>query len=150
VPHSMAACAVLVMKRRRRDASILFVDARTLLQDTHAGTWMDASTIDRMLDICRARVCVPGTAALVPTEQVIASGACLSVSRHIPTVAEVRSVPDVAAVRAERGKLIEQLLAMQTHLDIEIDALSRALQSEAQAGCDITGSADSPNPSRHC
>ncbi len=150
VPGHAAACAVLILRRQRRDTSILFVDARQLPQDARSGAWMDTAVIDRVLDICHARTCVPGIAALVPGEQVIASGGCLSASRHVPTVAEVRPVSNLASLRAERDTLTGQLLSMQRELDAEIDALADALQPGTQAGCDIVEDAMLPDRSRRC
>lgn len=116
--------SLLVMRKRREDTSILFVDTRPLLRAAGKGARLDDGIARQVIDLCTRRVTVPGIAHVVPIAQVLEAGFNLNVARHVqPEGQECES--DLIALRRRRVHLHLEAEALQRQLDGEVDALTR-------------------------
>jgi len=118
--------SLLVMRKGRRDATVLFVDTRPLLGAAGKGARLDDSIAQQIIHLCARRVTLPGIAHVVPVQQVLDAGSNLNVARHVQAEGSEASA-DLIALRRKRLRLHLEVESLQRQLDGEVDALVREI-----------------------
>lgn len=118
--------ALLLLRKMRSDASVLFVDAKPLLQGSGKSARLDFSIAERLAVICADRRDVPGVASLVPVDSLRGTDASLSVSRYVQPKSESK-VSDLAELARVRSALFDEFKVLEAALNEEIAAAKREL-----------------------
>lgn len=121
---SIATC-ILVLRKAKRDNSVLFLDAsKDCVKVTNANKLTDENIVAIHRDWA-ARQTIPHRAALVPAEAIEAQGYTLSVSAYVQPE-ETRETIDIQALEA----FLAATVAHQAALRTELDALVAQLREE--------------------
>ena len=121
---SIATC-ILVLRKAKRDNSVLFLDAsKDCVKVTNANKLTDANIAAIHRDWA-ARQTIPHRAALVPAEAIEAQGYTLSVSAYVQPE-DTHETIDIRALEAD----IAATVARQSTLRAELDALVAQLREE--------------------
>ncbi len=121
---SIATC-ILVLKKNKTDNSILFVDAsEEFVRNTNKNKLSDAN-IDNILSLLKNRVDVENKAIVVPNEEIAENDYNISVNSYLKTVTDEVEIDIV-----ELNKNIQEIVAKQSQVRKELDAIIRELESD--------------------
>ncbi|HLP23003.1 MAG TPA: type I restriction-modification system subunit M [Microbacteriaceae bacterium] len=119
---SIATCA-LVLKKSKRDNSVLFIDASAEFEKVGKYNVMTEPKRQRILDLLEARESVEYVARLVDAAEIAENDYTLSVSTYVEKE-DTREVIDITALNAE----IAEIVARQQVLREKIDAIVADLE----------------------
>lgn len=119
---TIATC-IIVLKKSKRDNSVLFVDASAEFTRFGNKNKLTAPHQDKLLDALTARADAPHFAALVSHETIAANGYNIAVSSYVEQE-DTREAVDIVALNAE----IARIVARQAELRISIDAIVADLE----------------------
>ena len=121
---SSVATALVVMRKVRRDDTVLFIDARPLATTGKRGSRLGSEAASTLLRLCTERRNVPGVAHLAHRDEVVANNGNLSIARYVqPT--PLLPATDLATLRSRRAAVSAQFAAIHEALNAELDALER-------------------------
>lgn len=118
------ATALLVLRRVRADASVMFIDARALAGPGRRGPRLGMDAATTLQRLCTERSSVPGLAHLARFDEIMANHGNLSIARYVQPAIGGRAA-DMATLRSRRSSLQAAFAAIQKELDAELDALER-------------------------
>lgn len=119
----IATCILVLKKGRRKDHSVLFVDASQLFDKEKTQNILGKSHREKILDVLAAREEREHFSALVPVEKLLEQEANLTVSSWVEPE-DTRERVDIA----ELNSRIEGIVARQAQLRAEIDAIVARLE----------------------
>ena len=108
--------AVLIFRRKKRDRSVLFIDASREYRDGKNQNFLEETQIRRIVETCRARASVDKYAYLATPEEIAGNDFNLNIPRYVDTFEEEEEI-DLEAVRAERETLKAELAALEVEMD---------------------------------
>jgi type I restriction enzyme M protein len=120
---TIATC-ILVLKKSKKDPSVLFIDASAEFVRTGNKNKLAEANRQKILDAFVAREDVEYFAALVSNEDLAANGYNISVSSYVQAE-DTREVVDIRGLNAE----IARIVARQTELRTSIDAIVADLEA---------------------
>jgi len=123
---TIATC-VLVLKKSKPDAAVLFIDASAEFVRQGNKNKLTTDNIDHVVALYADRADVAHKAALVSNDALAEAGYNLSVSSHV-VAEDTRQPVDIAALNAE----IAQIVARQQELRLAIDAIVADLEGGAE------------------
>jgi len=123
------ATAILVLKKGKRDASVLFIDASKLFDHVGNKNRLSPDHIETIVGAYSARVDRAHLATLVTNDAIAANGYNLSVSSYVQAE-DTREAVDIRALNAE----IAGIVARQAELRTRIDAIVADLEDADDAG----------------
>ena len=115
-PGTGIPAAVLVLRRDKRDDQVLFIDASRGHQESKNQNLLRAQDLERILAACAARRSVPAYAHLAGPGEIAGHGCNLNISRYVQAAGDP-AVADLAAVRAERHRLVGELALVESRID---------------------------------
>jgi type I restriction enzyme M protein len=121
---SSVATALLVLRRVRKDETVLFIDARRLSAARKRGPRLGMEAADTLLRLCAERSSTPGLAHLARFDEISANHGNLSIARYVRP-APPRAISDLATLRSRRAALEATFAGIQQELNAELDALER-------------------------
>jgi type I restriction enzyme M protein len=122
---TIATC-ILVLKKSKKDNSVLFIDASAeFLRGGNKNKLTDANR-QRILDAFTARVDIDHFAKLIPNAQLAMSDYLISVSAYVEAE-DTRVAVDIQALNGE----IARIVARQSELRTAIDAIVVDLESDS-------------------
>ena len=119
---SIATC-ILVLKKSKKDNSVLFIDASAEFVRENTKNKLSTENRATILDSFEKRDDQEYFSKLVPNDQLAQNDYNLSVSSYV-TKEDTREVVDIA----ELNKEIERIVARQSELRIQIDAIVKDLE----------------------
>ena len=120
---SIATCILVLKKGRRKDHSVLFVDASALFDKGKNQNILGKAHREKILEVLAAREEREHFSALVPVEKLLEQEANLAVSSWLEP-ADTRERVDIV----ELNSRIEGIVARQAQLRVEIDAIVARLE----------------------
>ena len=120
---SIATCILVLKKGRRKDHSVLFVDASQLFDKGTNQNILGKSHREKILEVLAAREECEHFSALVPVEKLLEQEANLAVSSWVEPE-DTRERVDIV----ELNSRIEGIVARQAQLRVEIDAIVARLE----------------------
>jgi len=120
---SIATCILVLKKGRRKDHSVLFVDASQLFDKGTNQNILGKSHREKILEVLVAREEREHFSALVPVEKLLEQEANLAVSSWVEPE-DTRERVDIV----ELNSRIEGIVARQAQLRVEIDAIVARLE----------------------
>ena len=120
---SIATCILVLKKGRRKDHSVLFVDASQLFDKGTNQNILGKSHREKILKVLAAREEREHFSALVPVEKLLEQEANLAVSSWVEPE-DTRERVDIV----ELNSRIEGIVARQAQLRVEIDAIVARLE----------------------
>lgn len=120
---SIATCILVLKKGRRKDHSVLFVDASQLFDKGTNQNMLGKAHREKILDVLAAREEREHFSALVPVEKLLEQEANLAVSSWVEPE-DTRERVDIV----ELNSRIEGIVARQAQLRVEIDAIVARLE----------------------
>ena len=120
---SIATCILVLKKGRRKDHSVLFVDASQLFDKSKNQNILGKAHREKILDVLAAREEREHFSALVPVEKLLEQEANLAVSSWVEPE-DTRERVDIV----ELNSRIENIVARQAQLRVEIDAIVARLE----------------------
>ena len=120
---SIATCILVLKKGRRKDHSVLFVDASQLFDKGKNQNILGKAHREKILEVLAAREEREHFSALVPVEQLLEQEANLAVSSWVEPE-DTRERVDIV----ELNSRIENIVARQAQLRVEIDAIVARLE----------------------
>ena len=120
---SIATCILVLKKGRRKDHSVLFVDASQLFDKGTNQNILGKAHREKILDVLAAREEREHFSALVPVEKLLEQEANLAVSSWVEPE-DTRERVDIV----ELNSRIEGIVARQAQLRVEIDAIVARLE----------------------
>lgn len=121
---SIATC-ILVLKKNKRDNSVLFVDAsEEFVRNTNKNKLSDTN-IENILSLLKNRVDVENKAILVPNEEIAENDYNISVNSYLKTTTDEVEIDIV-----ELNKNIQEIVTKQDQVRKELDAIIRDLESD--------------------
>lgn len=121
---SIATC-ILVLKKNKRDNSVLFVDAsEEFVRNTNKNKLSDTN-IENILSLLKNRVDVENKAILVPNEEIAENDYNISVNSYLKT-----TIDEVEIDIVELNKNIQEIVTKQDQVRKELDAIIRELESD--------------------
>lgn len=121
---SIATC-ILVLKKNKRDNSVLFVDAsEEFVRNTNKNKLSDTN-IENILSLLKNRVDVENKAILVPNEEIAENDYNISVNSYLKTTTD-----EVEIDIFELNKNIQEIVTKQDQVRKELDAIIRDLESD--------------------
>lgn len=122
---TIATC-ILVMKKSKKDAAVLFIDASAEFTRQGNKNKLTGTHIDRIVELYQQRADQPHRAALVTNDALAENGYNLSVSSHVEAE-DTRERVDIAALNAE----IARIVARQQELREAIDTIVAEVEGGA-------------------
>ena len=122
---TIATC-VIVLKKSKRDNSILFIDASAESLREGNKNKLTEDNQSRILDALTRRQAIPHFSALVGNEGIGANGYNIAVSTYVEAEQQDTSI-DIAALNTQ----IARIVARQNKLRVEIDAIVADLEGDA-------------------
>lgn len=119
----IATCILVLKKGRRKDHSVLFVDASQLFDKAKKQNILGKSHREKILEALAAREEREHFSALVPVEKLLEQEANLTVSSWVEPE-DTRERVDIV----ELNSRIENIVARQAQLRVEIDAIVARLE----------------------
>lgn len=119
----IATCILVLKKGRRKDHSVLFVDASQLFDKAKKQNILGKSHREKILEALAAREEREHFSALVPVEKLLEQEANLTVSNWVEPE-DTRERVDIV----ELNSRIENIVARQAQLRVEIDAIVARLE----------------------
>lgn len=120
---SIATCILVLKKGRRKDHSVLFVDASQLFDKGTNQNILGKAHREKILEVLAAREEREHFSALVPVEKLLEQEANLAVSSWVEPE-DTRERVDIV----ELNSRIEGIVARQAQLRVEIDAIVARLE----------------------
>jgi type I restriction enzyme M protein len=114
-PHTGISVALLVLRKKRADNRVLFIDASHDYQHGKVQNSLREEDIVRIEHTYLARQDSDRYARVVSLDEILKNDCNLSVTRYVDASEEVETV-DLAKLRAERAKLMIELESLQTKL----------------------------------
>ncbi|MFP7707538.1 type I restriction-modification system subunit M [Trueperella sp. LYQ141] len=121
---TIATC-IIVLKKSKRDNSVLFIDASAEFVREGNKNKLQEANRDRILELYAQRHDVEYVAKLVPNEELAANDYNLAVSAYVEKE-DTREQVDIQALNAE----IAQIVARQARLRTQIDAIVAELEAD--------------------
>lgn len=118
--------SLIVLRKARRDQSVLFIDTRPLLQAAGKGARLDEDIARQVVQLCQQRRDVPGVSHALPVAQLLHAGAVLNVARHVQAAGD-ESAADPRILRDIRIRLHQEADALLHALDAEVESMAREL-----------------------
>lgn len=112
---SIATC-VLVLKKSKKDNTVLFIDASAECVKVTNASKLTEANIDRIVDIYTRREAVPHFSRLVKSGEIEAQGYNLSVSSYVEQK-ETREDIDITALNAEIAAIVARQQLLRTEID---------------------------------
>lgn len=113
--HTAIPVAILVLRKRKADDGVIFIDASETYQHGKTQNVLRESDLGMIEDIYRRRQGVERYARLVDPGEIAANDFNLSVPRYVATLADEEAV-DLFALRAERVQLKSELARLEAKL----------------------------------
>lgn len=120
---SIATCILVLKKGRRKDHSVLFVDASQLFDKGKNQNILGQSHREKILEVLASREEREHFSALIPVEKLLEQEANLAVSSWVEPE-DTRERVDIV----ELNSRIENIVARQAQLRVEIDAIVARLE----------------------
>lgn len=120
---SIATCILVLKKGRRKDHSVLFVDASALFDKGKNQNILGQSHREKILEVLATREEREHFSALVPVQKLLEQEANLAVSSWVEPE-DTRERVDIV----ELNSRIENIVARQAQLRVEIDAIVARLE----------------------
>jgi type I restriction enzyme M protein len=117
---------IIVLKKSKADNSILFIDASAEFVHTGNKNKLSATNQLRVLDAFAEREDIDHFARLVPSAEIAENGYNIAVSSYLEKE-DLREAVDIALLNAE----IAEIVARQSNLRVQIDAIVADLESES-------------------
>jgi len=108
--------AILIFKKQKPDDSVLFVDASREFKAGKNQNLLTAENIQKIVATYRERVSVDKYAYLATREEIQENDYNLNIPRYVDTFEEEEEI-DLMAVRAERQKLLAQLVELEEEME---------------------------------
>lgn len=121
---SPVATALLVLRARRTDEAVLFVDARRLMPATKRGPKLDHAAAEQVLALYQQRQDMAGVARLVTPHLLALQNSNLSVARYVEP--DEATTPTLDALRGQRACLQSRLEVLEQVLDGDLAGLAKA------------------------
>lgn len=119
---TIATC-IIVLKKSKRDNSVLFIDASAEFKRSGNKNKLEDANREHILELFKNRVDVDYLAKLVPNEEITANDCNLSVSSYVEQE-DTREVIDITELNAE----IARIVARQAELRASIDEIVADLE----------------------
>ena len=123
---TIATC-VIVLKKSKKDNSVLFVDASAEFSRVGNKNKLLSANQDRIVELVSARSEEPHVCTLVHNEDIAGNDYNLAVSSYVEKK-DTREVVDIKELNAE----IAHIVARQPKLRVEIDAIVASLEGTEQ------------------
>jgi len=104
--------AILVLRKKKADDKVLFIDASRAYQDGKNQNLLRASDLDTIVNTVQARQNVAKYAHLASPQEIAENDFNLNIPRYVDTFEEAESI-DLMAVRAERLALKAELAGLE-------------------------------------
>jgi len=114
-PHIGIPVALLVLRKKKSDNRVLFIDASRDYQRGKMQNTLRAEDLDRIESAYQARQDVDRYARAVALEEILGNDSNLSVARYVDSTEDIEVI-DLAGLRAERANLKAELDALETKL----------------------------------
>lgn len=108
--------AILIFRKNKSDRDVLFIDASREFKPGKNQNQLTREHIDKILSTYGAGESVPKYAHLATPEEIAGNDWNLNIPRYVDTFEEEEQI-DLAAVRAQRLKLKEELAVLETKMD---------------------------------
>jgi type I restriction enzyme M protein len=108
--------AILILRKSKADRNMLFIDASQDFKPGKNQNQLTRQHLDQILSTYRAGESVPKYAHLATLDEVAANDWNLNIPRYVDTFEEEEEI-DLVAVRTERLKLKEELVALEAKMD---------------------------------
>lgn len=119
-PHTAIPVALLVLRKKKADRKVLFVDASRDYQNGKTQNALRLGDVTKIANTYWSRQDVDGYARVVSLDEIQAQDSNLNVARYVDAIEEVGPV-DLAALRAERATLKAELAVMESRLATLLD-----------------------------
>lgn len=113
--HTAIPVAILVLRKRKADDGVIFIDASDTYQHGKTQNVLRESDLNMIEDIYRRRQDVERYARLVDPGEIAANDFNLSVARYVAAAVDEEAV-DLDALRAERVQLKSELARLEAKL----------------------------------
>jgi len=117
--------AILVFRKRKKDVSVMFVDASREFLDGKKQNFLTDEHVEKIVSTYLARVPVDKYAYLAASEEIAENDFNLNIPRYVDTFEEEEEI-DLMAVRAERLELKKELEVLDVKIEKYLDALHDA------------------------
>lgn len=107
--------AVLVLRKKKADDKVLFIDASRDYQDGKNQNYLRPSDLQRILDTVQARASVDKYAYLASPTEIAENDFNLNIPRYVDTFEEEEEI-DLMAVRREREQLKAELARLEEQM----------------------------------
>lgn len=107
--------AVLVLRKKKADDKVLFIDASRDYQDGKNQNYLRPSDLQRILDTVQARASVDRYAYLASPTEIAENDFNLNIPRYVDTFEEEEEI-DLMAVRREREQLKAELAQLEEQM----------------------------------
>ena len=122
---SIATC-IIVLKKNKKDNSILFVDASDEFIKPGKKNKLTDDNINNILELLKSRTNVEGKSILVPNEEILKDkDVNISVGTFLKTIGEKTEINI-----HELNKSIQEIVTKQSQVREELDAIIRELESD--------------------
>lgn len=118
--------AILVLKKRKTDDNVLFIDASREFQSGKNQNQLSDDNLKKIMETFEARQSVPKYAWLATPKELAENDFNLNIPRYVDTFEEEAEI-DLMAVRAEREKLKAELAELETKMDGYLKELGYAV-----------------------
>lgn len=123
--HTAIPVAILVLRKRKADDGVMFIDASQTYQHGKTQNVLRESDLSMIEDIYRQRQDVEPYARLVDPAEIAANDFNLSVARYVAAAADEELV-DLDALRAERVQLKSELARLEAKLSALLEEAGHA------------------------
>lgn len=118
--------AILVLKKRKTDDKVLFIDASREFVSGKNQNQLSDNNLKKIMETFEARKIVPKYAWLASPKEIAENDFNLNIPRYVDTFEEESEI-DLMAVRAEREKLKAELAELETKMDGYLKELGYAV-----------------------
>ncbi len=118
--------AILVLKKRKTDDKVLFIDASREFVSGKNQNQLSDDNLKKIMETFEARQSVPKYAYLASPKELAENDFNLNIPRYVDTFEEEAEI-DLMAVRAEREKLKAELAELETKMDGYLKELGYAI-----------------------
>jgi len=114
--------AVLVLRKRKPDDSVLFIDASRDFEAGKNQNMLREQDLQRMVDTVAARTSVPRYAHVATPAEIVGNDYNLNIPRYVDTFEEEAAI-DLVAVRRDRLQLKAELAKLEAQMDAYLKEL---------------------------
>jgi type I restriction enzyme M protein len=114
--------AVLVLRKRKPDDTVLFIDASRDFESGKNQNMLREQDLQRMVDTVAARTSVPRYAHVATPAEIVGNDYNLNIPRYVDTFEEEAAI-DLVAVRRERLQLKVELGKLEAQMDAYLKEL---------------------------